>query len=110
MPAVPKPRFKKLIPRRATRNEFDSRTRKLIRNRDNGECQQCGAPATHIHHVRFRSAGGRGVFTNGLSVCHLCHERIHQDRKLADYWREVFENRYGPDYYKDQWDDIWKIV
>lgn len=108
--AVPKPRHRRRIPKQADRNEFDRLTRSRIRKRDNRECQQCGAPGTQIHHVRFRSSGGRGVFTNGLLVCHLCHDRIHRDRKLAEHWQYVFEKRYGENYFHDEWDDEWKIV
>lgn len=108
--AVPKPKHKRRIPKQANRNEFDSLTRKRIRKRDNGECQQCGAPATQIHHVVFRSQGGRGVYENGMLVCHICHDRIHRDRKLAEYWQKVFRERYGENHFRDEWDDEWKIV
>lgn len=102
--AVPKPKHRRRVPKQANRNEFDTLTRKRIKKRDNGECQVCGAPGTQIHHVRLRSQGGRGVFTNGLTVCHTCHDKIHRDRRLIEYWQDVFLQRYGEDYWKDDWD------
>lgn len=101
---VPKPQYKRKAPRRAKRNNFTKETRKAIYERDYGMCQQCGGLGTEIHHVRFRSQSGRGVFTNGLTLCTPCHRKVHEDAELAEYWMNVFTDRYGPVFWKDEYD------
>lgn len=102
--AVPKNPYKRRKPTRKKRNNFSREVRKQIYERDNGLCQECGSRGTEIHHVKFRSQGGRGVVTNGLLLCADCHRKIHKIRKFAKKWQEIFEDRYGSDYYKDEWD------
>lgn len=102
---VPKPTFKRSKPTRKQRNNFSREVREKIYERDEGKCQECFRIGTEIHHVKFRSQGGRGVVTNGLLLCADCHRKIHQVRKFAKKWQEVFEERYGQDYYKDEWDE-----
>lgn len=102
---VPKPVRKRSKPTRKQRNNFSQKVRQEIYERDNGLCQECGRPGTEIHHCVFRSQGGRGVFTNGVLLCSDCHRKVHQLRELAEKWRNIMEERYGPDYYKDEWDD-----
>lgn len=73
--------------------------------RDDGLCRVCGGIATQIHHVKPKSSSkGRGVLTNGMSVCNGCHDAIHRDNEKLKFWQNVFEKIYGPDYYKDEWD------
>ena len=101
---VPKPKHKRRKPTRRQRNSFSKKVRQEIFERDSGLCQECGRPGTEIHHVKFRSQSGRGVFTNGLLLCANCHRQVHQIRKLAEKWQLKFEERYGTDYFKDRWD------
>ena len=101
---VPKPSFKRRVPKRSDRGKFDEKTRERIIERDQGLCQMCFSPGAEIHHVKFRSQGGRGVYTNGLTLCQSCHRKVHDDRELAEYWINVFVDRYGADFYKDEYD------
>lgn len=101
---VPKITYKRRKPIRRKRNNFSQKVRKDIYNRDDGKCQQCGDVGTEIHHVKYRSQGGRGVTTNGLLLCSDCHRIVHQDRNLTLDWQRHFESMYGKDYYKDEWD------
>lgn len=104
---VPKPRFGRRKPTLKQRGEFSPKTVREIKQRDGEHCQECGNPRSdHTHHVKpkGRSGNGRGVATNGLRVCFNCHDKIHKDRKLMLKWQRIYEERYGPDYYKDQWD------
>lgn len=102
---VPKPSFDRRVPTRSRRNNFSKKVRDEISERDEGICQQCGSIGTQIHHVKYRSQGGRGVFTNGLTVCNSCHSKIHADKELSDYWVNRFIDRYGENFYKDSWDE-----
>lgn|SRR5690625_925462 len=101
---VPKPNHSRRVPKRSARNSFSKSTRNAIYERDNGQCQMCGGIGTEIHHVVFRSQGGRGVETNGLTLCRSCHRRVHDDVELAEYWVDVFADKYGPNFYKDRYD------
>lgn len=101
---VPKPSHPRRAPKQGTRGNFKNDVRKQIYIRDQGKCRQCGKPGEEIHHIRFRSHMGRGVYTNGLTVCHSCHAKIHNNHDLAEYWMGWAIDNYGPDYYRDRWD------
>ncbi|RDW17607.1 hypothetical protein CWR48_13905 [Oceanobacillus arenosus] len=104
MAAIPKPNHKRRVPKRVNRGKFNKETREKVNDRDRGLCQQCGQVGTEVHHVMFKSRGGRGVFTNALTLCNGCHIQVHKDNELADYWIDVYTDRYGPNFYKDEWD------
>ena len=104
---VPKPTHKRRVPKQSKRNEFSNKVRKEILERDNGQCQMCLGKGEEIHHVFLKSRGGRGVFTNGLSLCHNCHRRVHDDNGLIDYWIDVFTDRYGHGFWMDEYDKRW---
>lgn len=44
--------------------------------RAGGRCQNCGAPATDVHHVRPRTAGGGDDPGNLRALCGPCHDAI----------------------------------
>lgn len=103
--AIPKPNHKRRVPKRSKRTEFSKQTRERIKERDNGECQQCGAPGTQIHHVKPRGSGqGKGVYTNGLLLCTRCHQHCHDNPEILAAWQDTFESRYGPDYFCDDYE------
>lgn len=101
---VPKTKYKRKKPTRKKRGEFSKDTREAIYERDNWSCRMCGAPASQIHHCFFKSRGGRGVYTNGVTLCQDCHSEVHQSSKLTDYWMEHCKSLYGENYHKDSWD------
>lgn len=103
--AVPKPNHKRRVPKKSKRGNFSGSTRSAIAIRDQGLCRQCGNKGESIHHVVYRSQSGRGVYTNGLTVCHICHDQIHRDKELSDYWFSVFRQTYGDGFWKDEYDE-----
>lgn len=100
----PKPNHKRRKPKKGNRGKFTKDTREKIIERFNGQCAECGAKGIHIHHIKFKSEGGRGVETNGVLVCNQCHRKIHDNRELAEKWMKWAEVQHGKDYYKDIWD------
>ena len=42
-------------------------------------CVLCGRPATNLHHVKYRSAGGSDTENNTVMLCTGCHEKAHGD-------------------------------
>lgn len=52
--------------------------RRRVLKRDGGVCRVClRAKAFEIHHVLFRSLGGKDEARNLIAVCRTCHEDIH---------------------------------
>lgn len=101
----PKPKHKRRVPKRSERGKFNAETRRMISERDQQLCQMCFKKGTEIHHVMYKSRGGRGVYTNGLTLCQSCHRKVHDEAELSEYWINVFTDRYGSDFYKDGFDE-----
>jgi len=103
---VPKPSHNRRVPKQGVRNRFSKEVAQEIIERDDGVCQLCfSMKGTEIHHVMFRSSGGRGVKSNGILLCPYCHRLAHQEWEVAESLRLRAKKKYGDDYYKDKWDD-----
>lgn len=48
-----------------------------IIERDNNLCQICGAAGQEIHHIIFRSKGGKHIPNELVLTCIKCHNRQH---------------------------------
>ena len=77
------------------RKKFDNvlyaRTRKWAYERDNGQCVLCGAPASEVHHIVFRSQMGLSNLNNLACLCRDCHNKAHGvDAKEI---REILQER-----------------
>jgi 5-methylcytosine-specific restriction endonuclease McrA len=105
---VDKPKHKRRAPKRAKRNEFPPAMKKKIKRHYNNTCQEClivfDDSRLTIHHVWPRSKSGRGVFTNGLPFCWVCHGELELNDELKRQWQEFFEQKYGKHYYQDKYD------
>jgi len=55
------------------------RLRRRILAREAGRCgnPRCHNPASHCHHIVFRSRGGKSELANEVAVCTTCHALIH---------------------------------
>lgn len=58
-------------------NREFQRMRKVVYERDNGLCVLCGAQATEVHHIVFRSQLGTNSINNLACLCRACHEMAH---------------------------------
>lgn len=61
-------------------------------------CASCYARAGEIHHIIYRSQGGKNDITNLIALCRNCHNRAHfksepflKQEELSKYW-SVFNN------------------
>ena len=72
-------------------NVLYARTRKWAYERDNGRCVLCGAPASEVHHIVFRSQMGLSNLKNLAFLCRDCHNKAHGvDAKKI---REILQER-----------------
>ena len=72
-------------------NVLYARTRKWAYERDNGQCVLCGAPASEVHHIVFRSQLGLSNLNNLACLCRDCHNKAHGvDAKEI---REILQER-----------------
>lgn len=76
--------------------------RLAVIRRDNWHCQNCGREdldVLTVHHVIFRSQGGRHHIDNLVTLCVSCHNRIHSRTLYVKringiwYFQDVFKNR-----------------
>src|SRR5690625_3474587 len=102
---VPKVTYKRRKPVRRKRNNFSKKVRQEILERDDYKCQQCGGRGTQIHHVMPRGRNGRGVVTNGLTLCDFCHDQVHQNADLLNGWIKHYKSFFGDEFWKDGWDE-----
>src|ERR1035437_5117019 len=64
-------------------------TRAEIIARDGHCCRLCGQWAeVHVHHIIYRSGGGKNVAENLVSLDWKCHERVHRSKPL---WMPVLQ-------------------
>ena len=55
---------------------------RLVRERDKGRCQRCGAPTEgHAHHAVMRRCymNTRWNLVNGVYLCGVCHVGMHEN-------------------------------
>lgn len=49
-----------------------------VRERDGHRCRVCGSTnELHVHHIRYRSQGGDHSPSNLVTLCRVCHEKVH---------------------------------
>lgn len=92
-------------PKMKTRMNFSESVRKQVRSRSNEVCEYCHSQrATQYHHVFPRSRRGRGIYTNCAHLCFRCHRYLHDNPTLLNQLIEQYEQKYGKNFYKDEWD------
>jgi len=52
-----------------------------VLSRDNHKCQHCKGKSKsnmlHVHHIIFRSQGGTNAPSNLITLCKVCHDKLH---------------------------------
>ncbi|WP_144559572.1 HNH endonuclease signature motif containing protein [Shouchella miscanthi] len=92
------------IPSRKTRGQICKKDYEKAMEYWGDGCAMTGHTAIEMHHVKFRSQGGRGSWRNLVPLVESLHKKCHQDRSHADYWREELESRFGKWYWADRFD------
>ena len=52
----------------------------FVLHRDRYTCQKCGKNQVklHVHHIVFKSNGGTDASNNLITLCEVCHDKIHR--------------------------------
>jgi hypothetical protein len=98
----------KSIPSNKTRSAISKKVYNQVIEEHGSVCLDCGNPYIEIHHARFRSQGGKGVYRNLIPLCKEHHMKCHKSKEYADKWREWLEVQYGQYYFQDKY-DLWKM-
>ena len=53
------------------------------------ECRYCKKRATDIHHLIFKSLGGKDEINNLIALCRDCHNRAHNEPKFNEKLKVV---------------------
>lgn len=79
--AVPKhqPRVLDRIEQKQALAKQERECRKAVKARDKGRCvvPACKKASVNLHHITFRSQGGKWVTSNVASLCVFHHQLVH---------------------------------
>jgi hypothetical protein len=61
---------------------LDENLRMACLMRDGYACQYCGKQKVRLeaHHLVYREQGGKDTLTNLLTLCEVCHKKVHQGK------------------------------
>ena len=61
---------------------LDENLRLACLMRDGYHCQQCGKKNSRLqaHHIVFKEHGGKDTLANLLTLCEVCHQRLHKGK------------------------------
>jgi len=54
-------------------------------------CENCGNRAADIHHLKFKSQGGRDEINNLMALCRECHSKAHELKEFNEKLRNIHE-------------------
>lgn len=101
---IPKPKHKRRKPKQWQRNHITKEEYRNTLDYFGDSCTICNNQPVELHHLVFRSQGGRGVYRNLMPLCKGHHMLAHESRGYADYLREMRQEAHGEHYYKDMYD------
>lgn len=108
-----KPRHKKkkpktykgrIIPKAKVRAKISKKEYNRAIEEYGAYCNVCGSPYIEMHHIKFRSQGGRGGYRNLIPLCKKHHMLAHKDRQFSEKLRSEREKRFGKWYWADRFD------
>ena len=57
-------------------------------------CLVCGAKSVDIHHVLFKSQGGKDNIENLAELCRSCHTKAHNSKQFNERVKEINDKRF----------------
>lgn len=73
------------------KKKYKERRKERLRH-DHHLCVFCKSPATNVHHVTYRRAGGDELLEDLRSLCHLCHDAM----SMIEYGAGMGPDRIDP--------------
>jgi 5-methylcytosine-specific restriction endonuclease McrA len=55
-------------------------------------CEKCHGKAVDIHHIKFKSQGGKDEIDNLIALCRGCHDLAHEDKEFNNTLNEIHKN------------------
>ncbi len=52
-------------------------------------CENCNAVAVDIHHVVFKSQGGKDEIKNLIALCRNCHTLAHEKKEFNNKLKKI---------------------
>lgn len=96
--------MRNLSSKRAKALAIDTKTKRLVHDRDGGLCVNCRRPGSPEAHYIPRSMGGLGCEENILTLCRKCHDIFDNGcREVREEMRGRFA-AYLASFY-DGWDE-----
>ena len=56
-------------------------------------CEVCGAVASDVHHIVYKSQGGKDEIENLIGLCRTCHDRAHFKLKPYLQKEDLYEKQ-----------------
>lgn len=100
----PKPNHKRRKPKRGKRGEITKEQYQLALDWFGDTCNHCNATPIEMHHVVYRSQGGRGGYRNLMPLCKSHHDMAHSSKEFADHLREERAEAFGEAFFTDEHD------
>ena len=69
--------------------ELFRKTKRQAIERDKGCCVLCGKYGCDVHHIVFRSQGGKSTLDNLVCLCRDCHNAAHGEN--ARMYRKILQ-------------------
>lgn len=75
------------------------RKRFSILTEDLQHCYICGRTKNHIHEI-YEGSKRKASMEYGccLPVCRACHQKFHNDREFALYYKKIFQKKFAKQY------------
>lgn len=67
--------------KRAKKGSIPSGVRAQVLERDKNICRLCKTKDNlHLHHIIYRSQGGKHIESNLVTLCMWCHDTVHSNK------------------------------
>jgi len=85
-------------------NRLDENLRLACLIRDNFTCQKCGKKNTRLeaHHITWTTKGGKDSIYNLITLCEICHEKVHKTGESGEVKLKRNKVVTGMDGFKDR--------
>jgi 5-methylcytosine-specific restriction endonuclease McrA len=76
-------------------NKIPEEVRKAVYKRDDYKCRNCHTTKyLELHHIIFRSQGGKDIEENLVTLCNRCHRWAHKYRDQRLKWEKWIKQMY----------------